>query len=525
MRKLLFSILFTITLLPISFETSCQTYYSGEQGQKLDWALFYLNTEYVDSVNSEKLAEEAVKAIVGQLDPYSSYQTKAELDSQQSRDKGHSYVGIGINFFQLEDTVFVTNVVPFGPASKAGVQLGDKLISASGQSLVSISQQRVVDILRGEKDSSVEVELYRGKQRIRIDIVRDQIPLVEIPSAYLVEEDIGYIKVNNFTTNTLSKFTDSLQSLGASGAKQLIIDLRGNPGGLVKSAVALSDLFLEEGKLLLYTEGHSMERVDHVSKTSEDGATERIVLLIDKNTASASEIFSGALQDWDRALVLGQESYGKGLVQQSYLLGDGSAIRLTIGRYYTPAGRFIQRPSIGGKFINKSIDYGQARGGFTSQISVPDSLIEYSLSKRRLIGGGGITPDIHVAADSTFISVAFNQLSYDVQLYGLCQKILSDHRHSLLKANISIDAFSQSAEASSLLWSVLQDQVIDLELELSNYEKQRSALLTQMKAWIAAGLWGNNAYYKIINQEDASFRRAVSEIKKQETFRRIGLRY
>ncbi len=526
MHNRLIFISFTISLICTYHAAYSQSYYAGEPGQKLDWALYYLNTEYVDSVNSEELAEAAIKAIVSQLDPYSTYQTKEELNSQQGRDKGHSYVGVGINFIILEDTVQITNVVPFGPASKAGIQVGDKILKADNQSLVGVSEQEVVESLRGDKDTKVTVEIWRPLSGKKIcAVTRDNIPMVEIPASYLAKPGVGYIKVSNFTLNTVGKFRDSLQALLVSGARDLILDLRGNPGGLVKAAVALSDVFLEEGKLVVYTKGFSMDRKDHVTTEVATSRVGKLIVLIDRQTASASEIVAGALQDWDRCLIIGQESFGKGLVQQSYLLGDGSAIRITIGRYYTPAGRYIQRPSVAGAFLDKKISFEEAPNGIVKDLSIPDSLREYSLHKRPLIGGGGICPDIYLPVDSSFSSTSFTKLSYDAELYGLCQSYISRSGPDLRLQFSNAKDFSRDQKISDELWVQLEGRVADRQLILSDFEAKKEELLKQMKAWVATGLWGHNAFYQLMNEHSPVFQRALQEIGNDASFRSHKIRY
>ena len=371
---------------------------------KLNDLLNIVDDQYVDTVNVGDLVEKAMPTILKELDPHSVYITQKDVQQANDDLKG-SFFGVGIEFTIRKDTIHVQNVISNGPSERAGLLAGDKIVEIDGEAFVGkdVTNEEAMHRLKGDKDTKVEVGVMRGNEKKirRYTIVRGEIPMKSVTAVYMLDRKTGYIKIKNFGDKTYPELLISLVRLSQEGFENLVIDLRGNRGGYLGSAVQMANEFLSRGKLIVYTEGRRSPRQEYRSDGRGSYQKIPLVVLIDEESASASEIFAGAIQDNDRGTIIGRRSFGKGLVQQPISLHDGSMIRLTIARYYSPSGRCIQRPYTSGddRSYEEDLIYRYQHGEFFSQDSIKHEGPEFHTSNGRVVyGGGGITPDIFVGA-------------------------------------------------------------------------------------------------------------------------------
>src|SRR6056297_827611 len=376
-------------------------------GLKLMEVMDKVSRYYVDSLNEEKFVEETIEQMLHELDPHSSYISAEELKEIREQLTGE-FEGIGVSFNILEDTIFIVGTIQGGPSERVGIMAGDRIVQVNDENVagIGISTSGVQKRLKGKKGTEVDVMVYRKSvdKELEFTIVRDKIPVVSLDAAYMVEDEIGYIKLSRFSQTTAEEFKDALKELQKEGMESLILDLSGNGGGYLRIAIELADQFLESGRRIVYTQGDKMPRRDY--KASAKGLFEegKLVIMIDETSASASEIVSGAVQEWDRGVLVGRRSFGKGLVQQPFRLNDGSEMRLTIARYYTPTGRLIQKPYDEGyedyamDIINR---YNSGELNSSDSILFPESeKFETLVQGRTIYGGGGIMPDYFVPIDT-----------------------------------------------------------------------------------------------------------------------------
>ena len=385
--------------------------------QKLTEVLLNVDRYYVDSPDISKLTETAIVSLLEELDPHSTYIPKEELDDAQMTING-SFVGIGVRFQLMKDTISVVATIPGGPSEKLGILPGDQIVQVDGNIVagIGIKNDQVRQKLMGDLGTKVKVTVNRKGKLLDFNITRDKIPVFSVDAAYMIDKEIGYIKLNSFSKTTVQEVQTALQMLKSQGMKSLIFDLQSNGGGLLDAAHKLADEFLSGDKLIVYSEGRAQPRYD--LKAAKKGLFEegQLVILTDEYSASASEILSGAIQDWDRGLIVGRRTFGKGLVQRPMSLSDGSEIRLTIARYYTPTGRFIQKPYDDPERYKKDLTQRFLNGEFVhaDSIKMPDSLLFKTLiTKRTVYGGGGIMPDFFVPLDTTVI---YNSTLYPIKI-------------------------------------------------------------------------------------------------------------
>ncbi|MCX6231793.1 MAG: S41 family peptidase [Bacteroidetes bacterium] len=411
MKKNLILLAFLITLtFNHTFVANAQTVDPKNAEQKLSYALQLLRFAYVDKIDAPKLTQNAIVEMLKDLDPHSIYISKEELDKMNEPLVGN-FDGIGVQFQVLKDTIVVVDVISGGPSEKVGIIAGDKIVSIDGKPATgdSVNSNFVLSRLRGKKGTVVTVSVFRKNKGKVLDftIVRDKIPLTSIDAIFMATPEVGYIRLDRFSRTSMDEFRKALADLKAKGMKHLMLDLRGNGGGFMDIAIELADEFLTEDKLIVYTEGTSSPKQDYKSTAKGGFEKGKLVLLIDEGSASASEIVSGAIQDWDRGLVVGRRSFGKGLVQRPFDLPDGSVIRLTTARYHTPSGRCIQRSYSEGTdeyhsdFIKR---YNNGELSNADKIHLPDSLKYFTNNKRVVYGGGGIMPDVFIPMDTSKIS-------------------------------------------------------------------------------------------------------------------------
>jgi carboxyl-terminal processing protease len=497
-----------------------------ETSQKFAATLFYIENFYVDTTQPAKLVEAAIVSMLKELDPHSAYISKEELDAANEPLEG-SFEGIGVTFQLSKDTILVVSPVPGGPSEKLGIQSGDKIIKINGEEAFGskVNNKWVMDRLRGKKGSIVNVDIFRSGRSglIAFAIERDKIPINSIDATFMLPGKTGYIKLNRFSKTSMEEFYTSMEQLKKDGMLNLILDLRGNSGGFLNTAVELSDEFLDADKMIVYTEGINSPRQEF--KSSSKGIFEKgkLIVLINEGSASASEIVSGAVQDWDRGLVIGRRSFGKGLVQRPFNLPDGSIIRLTNARYYTPTGRSIQRPYAEGvEKYYKDLYERHERGEFVHADSIhfPDSLKYITPGKRVVYGGGGIMPDVFVAWDSTEFTDYYSNLIRKGVFNKFTLEFANGNRTKLMKTYPKAADFKTNFEVDEQLMNDFKALAAKEEVEWNETEYQRSEVLIryQIKALIGRNLWDMNAYYEIVSDYDETLLRALQILNKENIF-------
>lgn len=524
--RVLLSIIFLTLFLNLSAQKDKATY------KKLDKTLKLIETVYVDSLNTADIVTSAVKAMIKELDPHSKYMSAESL--QKSNEMLNSkFAGVGIHYQILNDTLIVLNVVPEGPADKAGVIAGDKIIAIDGETAVGdkVNNSFFSKKLRGNKGSDVKLKVLRHNDKTLhdIDITRGNISINTITANYLINKNTTYVKIKSFSRSTALEFQLAAMQMNMEGADKIIIDLRGNPGGLMIASIQLADFFLKDGELIVYTQGAHSPRTDYKGTSGGQLENAKVVVLIDENSASASEILAGALQDWDRALLVGRRSYGKGLVGRNYTLPDGSAVRLTTGHYYTPSGRCIQRSyEKGTANYNKDLAERYAHGELYSADSVHfnDSLKYYTNGKRLVYGGGAIMPDIFSPIDTTYNSDYLFQLNR----YGIINLYaglyFDKHLEYLQNTYQNFDSFEKGFIADSAILNEInnlaftKNKIRGNDKEISKSEKY---ILNEFKALLARNLFEDGAYYKIRNNMDTDVLKAIEAINSKKSFKENGI--
>jgi carboxyl-terminal processing protease len=486
---------------------------------KLEAILDYIRQSYVDTVDINQLIEDALPNIVQELDPHSAYISAADMKKVNEDLEGH-FSGIGVSFYVLKDTITVTSLVAGGPSEAAGILPGDRIVKVNDSVVAGkkITNDQVIKILRGVKGSQVTLGIVRPPKRnyIEITVTRDDIPMNSVPAAFMLTDDIGYIKVGTFAFNTFSEFISAISKLKSEGTASFVIDLRGNVGGSLETVVAMVNEFLERGDLIVYAEGRSFPRTDNYANGSGTCKNDQIVVLIDEMSASASEIFAGAIQDNDRGLVIGRRSFGKGLVQSQRNFYDGSAIRLTVARYYTPSGRSIQRQYVKGKYDEYEMDAinRYLQGDYVNVDTASNAnLIPFKTKSGRVVyGGDGIMPDIFIPRDTTGINPYFNALVNNdlVQEYAM---LYSDENRSKLSG---FDSWFE-------LYRYLQKQpLLENLVSYADYkgirrrpyyiEESRQLLESQLYAYIIRNFWGEEGFYSVLSEKDNVVKKAIELI-------------
>jgi carboxyl-terminal processing protease len=499
----------------------------SDSGIKFAKLLYWLDNYYVDTVNVNKLTDKAIIELLQKLDPHSSYATKEEVDDLNEPLKGN-FEGVGITFSIFRDTIMVLNPLTGGPCEKAGIKAGDRIIKIDKVNVAGtgVSSDDVFSQLRGKKGSQVELTVKRkgSSDLLSFAVVRDKIPIHSVEASYKVSGNIGYIKVSRFSSNTISEFRAALNKLKKQNVNSLILDLGGNGGGFLDVAVTLADEFLDKQKLIVYTQGNHNPKKEYMTSGKGNFEKGRLVVIIDESSASASEIFAGAIQDWDRGIIVGRRSFGKGLVQRPLMFSDGSMVRLTIARYYTPTGRLIQKSySNGYQDYSKDLLRRVSNGELTNQAknNFHDTLKFYTLQKKRVVyGGGGIMPDVFVPMDTS----AYIKEVRSVVTRGIISRFVVDYvdqkREIILKKHRSFDSFMDKFPGEEPVLdqflSLYKSENPDKELMLSN--EARNYIATMLKAYIARDIWGNNEFYQVINSTEEEFITAVEILDKWQSY-------
>ncbi len=522
---------FMVLLIGLSKPVLAQL--SSHQLEKMGRALQVVKVAYIEPTDEVKLVEDAIKGMLRELDPHSVYLSAEELRSANEPLMG-SFDGIGVQFNIISDTIVVVSAVPGGPSEKVGILPGDKIVTIGGVSSTGsqITNQFVLDRLRGQRGSVVKVGIFRrgSRQVLDFSITRDRIPINSVDASFMAAPGIGYIKISRFARTTMGEFRQAMEKLNSEGMKHLILDLNFNSGGFLDVAIGLSDQFLESNKLIVYTEGNASPRQDHLSSNRGSFKKGKLVVLINEGSASASEILAGAVQDWDRGLIVGRRSFGKGLVQQPFSLPDGSAIRLTTARYYTPSGRSIQKPFDQGNDeyfddLTQRLRMGELVN--PQNIAFPDSL-QYltKINKRVVYGGGGIMPDVFIPLDTTRVSNFYSRLVRGGVLNNFGIEYTNQRRQELMKQFPDISSFISNFQVSEELLQQLYDYAAKqgISPQSESLETTLPYLSLQLKGLIARNLFDFSAYIQVVSELDHAYKKAITLIQ-SNIFDELNIKY
>ncbi len=516
MRKI---ILAALMLLTISAQAQKRINGFGPAG-KLQMAEMAVTNLYVDTVDENKLVEDAIRGMLEKLDPHSTYSTAKEVKSMNESLEGN-FEGIGVQFNMMEDTLVVIQTISNGPSEKVGIVAGDRIVSVNDTAIagVKMSKEEIMKRLRGPKGSKVQLGVMRPgiNDRLTFHVVRDKIPVLSVDASYMIRPGIGYIRIGNFGATTYEEFMTAMKKLQGQGMDRLIIDLQDNGGGYLQTAVMIVNEFLNEGDMIVYTEGRKAPRREYHADNHNKIFNGRVAVLINEYSASASEILSGAIQDQDRGVIVGRRSFGKGLVQRPLEFEDGSMIRLTIAHYYTPSGRCIQKPYTKGDQKDYAMDLDKRfkNGEFTNADSIhfSDSLKYYTLREHRTVyGGGGIMPDHFVPLDTTKYTKFHRQLSAKSYIINANLKYIDEHRKALKKKYKSFEEYNKGFEVpQSLIDDIVKKAAADDVKPKDDEELQRTLpyLTTQLKALIARDLWDMTEYFQVMNETNDIVLKAV----------------
>ena len=492
--------------------------------RKLNLAQFAIANLYVDETDENKLVEAAIQGMLKELDPHSTYSDAEEVKKMNEPLQGN-FDGIGIQFNMAEDTLFVIQPVSGGPSEKVGIRAGDRITHVNDTLIagVKMTTDDITRRLKGVKGTKVNVKVVRRgvEEPLAFTIERDKIPVYSLDASYMITPKIGYIKINRFGATTYEEFMEALARLKGQGLQDLVLDLQGNGGGYLNAAIDIANEFLGSGELIVYTEGRRNPRREFYAKGDGKLQNGKLVVLVDEYSASASEIVAGAVQDWDRGLVVGRRSFGKGLVQRPIDLPDGSMIRLTVARYYTPAGRCIQKPYESIEQYNADLIARYNRGEMMSADSIhfPDSLKCTTLKKGRTVyGGGGIMPDYFVPVDTTLFTKYHSRLSNKGVLLKVHFQLIDAHREEWIKKYDDYAVFCRDFELDEQMMEQLieEGKKEGVEYNEEQFQKSKSLIKLQLKALIARDLWDMNEYYHTINVVNESVKKAVELLKEEK---------
>lgn len=499
--------------------------------QKLSSVEMAISNFYVDEVDEEKLVEDAIRGMIENLDPHSTYSTKEETKETQETMQG-SFSGIGIQFNMQKDTLYVVQTVAGGPSEKVGILPGDRIVTVNDTVIAGrkLKNTAIMKMLRGKKGTKVDVQVKRGGESELIDfrITRDDIPLNSIDAAYMADDRTGYIRLSRFAMTSYKELMDAVKDLRKQGMTQLVLDLTDNGGGYMNIAAEIVNEFLERGNLIVYTEGRKSPRQDLSADGRGKLKEEKVVVMINQFSASASEILAGAIQDWDRGVVVGRRSFGKGLVQREMVLPDTSSIRLTIARYYTPSGRNIQKPYTKGNRdgYDKDIIERYNHGELTNPDSirmVVDSLRYTTLRNRRAVyGGGGITPDHFVALDTTENTAYYRKLVAKGIVNQFALRYVDRNRVSLKEQYPEVKDFIDSFVVTDAMLEELvgNGKEEKVEFDEKDFALSKELLRDIVKALVAGDIYGPASYYQVINKRNEIFLEAMRVINDEELYSR-----
>ena len=498
--------------------------FGSEAMRKLQMAEFAISHFYVDKVDEDKLVEEAIIKMLAQLDPHSTYSDAEEVKKMNEPLQGN-FEGIGVQFQMIEDTLLVVQPVSNGPSEKVGILAGDRIVAVNDSAIagVKMSTEDIMKRLRGPKGSKVNLTIVRRgvQDPLLFTVKRDKIPILSLDASYMIQPKTGYIRINRFGATTAEEFKKAMTSLQKQGMKDLILVLQGNGGGYLNAAIDLANEFLGQKELIVYTEGRTAKRSDFYAKGNGDFRNGRLIILVDEYTASASEIVSGAVQDWDRGIIVGRRSFGKGLVQRPIDLPDGSMIRLTIARYYTPSGRSIQKPYDSTVDYNKDLierfNHGELMNA--DSIHFPDSLKAQTKKLGRTVyGGGGIMPDYFVPIDTTLYTDYHRNLVAKGAVIKFTMQFIEGHRKELKNKYKKFESFDEKFVVDDNMLATLKEigEKEGVKFNEEQYQKSLPLIKTQLKALIARDLWDMNEYFRVMNTTNESIQKALEILNSDE---------
>jgi carboxyl-terminal processing protease len=492
--------------------------FSSKSGQndKFNQIISLIEKEYVDTIQTDKLTDEAIAALLEQLDPHSAYIPPVDLQGVNEDMEGN-FDGIGVEFNIVNDTIVVVAAISGGPSEALGIRSGDRIVKIDGQLVagVKIKNEDVIKKLRGKKGTKVKVDIARRavKDFIPYTITRDRIPIYSLDASYMINDQVGYIKLNRFAEKTYEEYMDAFKKLQKQGLKKLILDLRGNPGGYLNVAIAIADEFLKNKEMIVYTQGRARGKEEFKATNEGEFENQPLVILIDEGSASASEIIAGSMQDNDRAAIIGRRSFGKGLVQEQFEFKDGSAIRLTVARYYTASNRCIQRSYADGtdkyyeeiysEILNKDPNH---------QTNIGDTTHKFKTKAGRIVyGGGGISPDIYVPVDTSGYTKYYSDVISKGITYDFCFEYADKNRNTLTSSYKDYRAFGQDMNLADQILMEFVGYANSRGIARNETEIKRSRmwLMNRLQSLVARNLWKNEGFYYIINKDDTYIQAAL----------------
>lgn len=502
-----------------------------QRNDRLEDIIQLIEQKYVDTVNTNSLYADAVDGILKHLDPHTVYIPADEL-ANVNEDLEGSFFGIGVGFSVIRDTLNITSVIKGGPSAKAGLKVGDKILKV-GDSVIAGNKtpsDDVIKMLKGPENTDVEITIHSASKEAqkKVTITRGRIPIYSVDADIMLNNATGYIKINRFSATTYTEFAQALKKLKAQGMQSLVLDLRQNPGGYLNAAAKIADEFLSGDKLIVYTSGKSAQREEYVAGEKNGFEMGRLIVLVDESSASASEILAGAVQDWDRGVVVGRRTYGKGLVQEQYRLQDGSAMRLTVAKYYVPSGRSIQRSYKNGKEAYSQDFYDRLKTGELTgndSVSLADTTPYHTKTNDRVVyGGGGITPDVYVPYDTNRLNSKLIDILYSQNVRYMIWDYYLAHRKQLLSDYKTADEFSTQFDNDMLFNKYMNGQdkktAKTIYMMLKQGDNARY-FRVNMKAQLARYLFDDNGYYTVMSGVDDVVERALDVLTADDTYSEI----
>lgn len=524
-RIITFRTILVTALFVVSLTAPAQTL--GEAAYKIGRTFSLIDAFYVDSANIDMLTEKAIIEILKNLDPHSTYISAKDVKEMNEPLNGN-FEGIGVQFNLLRDSIIIVEPIAGGPSEKVGLRAGDRILTINKEKVagIKISTTGVRSRLMGAKGTKVDISVYRRGEKDILDfsIIRDKIPINSLDAAYMLDKETGYIKLNKFAATTEKEFSDAVSVLKKNSMKNLVLDLRGNGGGYMAAATSLADKFFSDQKLLVYLKGRKTPRQDFKSSGGGSLESSRIVILTDEGSASASEIFAGALQDWDRGVIIGRRTFGKGLVQNGFYLTDGSMIRLTIARYFTPSGRSIQSPYSDGydKYMENFLKrYTDGEMLTADSTHFPDTLKYKTLVNKRVVyGGGGIMPDVFVAVDTAYNSMYFRKLVAKNILNSYILEYSDKNRALLASKYKSFEEFNKKFELSpeEIKTFIAKGESEGVQFNEDQFNISKEEILLVLKGLLATNIWQTSEYFQIVNGNDKVIEKALKVISDKKSY-------